>query len=103
EEALLAEARANLDDAQQQLQRVEDMARRGLAAAQELDVARSRAAASEARLNTVVARLRDRLIMAPFDGLLGFRQVSPGTLVTPTSVITSVDDISTIKLDFTVP
>lgn len=103
EEALLAEARANLDDAEKQLQRVEDMARRGLAATQELDAARSRAAASEARLNTVVARLRDRLIMAPFDGLLGFRQVSPGTLVTPTSVITSIDDIATIKLDFTVP
>jgi membrane fusion protein (multidrug efflux system) len=103
EEALLAEARANLDDAEKQLQRVEDMARRGLAATQELDAARSRAAASEARLNTVVARLRDRLIVAPFDGLLGFRQVSPGTLVTPTSVITSIDDIATIKLDFTVP
>jgi membrane fusion protein (multidrug efflux system) len=54
-------------------------------------------------LNTVVARLRDRLIQAPFSGLLGFRQVSPGTLVTPTSTITSIDDISIIKLDFTVP
>ena len=103
EEALLAEARANLDDAERQLMRVEDMAARGLAPAQELDVARSRTAASQARLNTVVARLRDRLIMAPFDGLLGFRQVSPGTLITPNATITSIDDIATIKLDFTVP
>jgi membrane fusion protein (multidrug efflux system) len=103
EEALLAEARANLDDAESQLARVEDMAARGLAPAQELDAARSRTAASQARLNTVVARLRDRLIMAPFDGLLGFRQVSPGTLLSPNSVITSIDDISVIKLDFTIP
>jgi membrane fusion protein (multidrug efflux system) len=103
EEALLAEARANLDDAQSQLRRLEDLSARGLAAASDLDVARSRAAASEARLNTVVARLRDRLIQAPFAGMLGFRQVSPGTLVQPNTAITTLDDISTVKLDFTVP
>lgn len=103
EEALLAEARANLDDAERQLARLEDLSARGLAPLSELDVARSRAAASEARLNTVVARLRDRLILAPFTGLLGFRQVSPGTLLTQNTAITTIDDISIIKLDFTVP
>jgi membrane fusion protein, multidrug efflux system len=103
EEALLAEARANLEDAENQLRRLEDLADRGLAPMSELDVARSRAAASEARLNTVVARLSDRLIQAPFSGVLGFREVSPGTLVTPQTPITTLDDISIIKLDFTVP
>jgi membrane fusion protein (multidrug efflux system) len=103
EEALLAEARANLDDAESQLRRLENLSGRGLAADSDLDVARSRAAASEARLDTVMARLRDRLIQAPFSGVLGFRQVSPGTLVQPNTAITTLDDISTIKLDFTVP
>jgi membrane fusion protein (multidrug efflux system) len=103
EEALLAEARANLDDAEKQLKRLEDLSARGLTSASELDVARSRAGAQQARLNSVVARLRDRLIQAPFSGLLGFRQVSPGTMVSPNTTITSIDDISTIKLDFTVP
>jgi membrane fusion protein (multidrug efflux system) len=103
ESALLAEARANLDDAENQLRRLEDLSSRGLSAVSDLDVARSRAAASQARLNTVVARLRDRLIQAPFSGVLGFRQVSPGTLLTPNTPITSIDDISIIKLDFTVP
>jgi membrane fusion protein, multidrug efflux system len=74
-----------------------------LTSASELDVARSRAGASRARLNSIVARLRDRLIQAPFSGLLGFRQVSPGTLLSPNTPITSIDDISVIKLDFTVP
>jgi membrane fusion protein (multidrug efflux system) len=50
-----------------------------------------------------VARLRDRLIQAPFAGGLGFRQVSPGTLLAPNTPITTLDDISVIKLDFTVP
>ena len=103
EEALLAEARANLDDAENELRRLEDLSARGLAAVSQLDVARSRTAAQRARFNTVVARLRDRVIQAPFSGLLGFRQVSPGTLMTPNATITSIDDIATIKLDFTVP
>jgi membrane fusion protein (multidrug efflux system) len=103
EEALLAEARANLDDAESQLRRHEDLSSRGLAAASELDVARSRAGAMQARLNSIVARLRDRLILAPFSGVLGFRQVSPGTMLSPNTPITSIDDISVIKLDFTVP
>jgi membrane fusion protein (multidrug efflux system) len=103
EEALLAEARANLDDAESQLRRLQDLSARGLTSASELDVARSRAAATQARLNSIVARLRDRLILAPFSGRLGFRQVSPGTLLSPNTTITSIDDISVIKLDFTVP
>ena len=103
EEALLAEARANLDDAEAQLRRMDDLSGRGLTSASELDVARSRAGASRARLNSIVARLRDRLFQAPFSGLLGFRQVSPGTLLSPNTAITSIDDISVIKLDFTVP
>ena len=103
EEALLAEARANLDDAESQLRRLEDLSARGLTSASELDVARSRAGAMQARFNSIVARLRDRLILAPFSGVLGFRQVSPGTMLTSNTAITSIDDISTIKLDFTVP
>ncbi|HVY67064.1 MAG TPA: efflux RND transporter periplasmic adaptor subunit [Gammaproteobacteria bacterium] len=103
EEAALAEARANLNDAQSQLRRLEELAARGLSAEQQLDIARSRADAVQAQLNRVVARLRDRVVQAPFSGLLGFRNVSPGTLVTPTTPITSIDDISVIKLDFTVP
>jgi membrane fusion protein (multidrug efflux system) len=103
EEAQLAEARANLDEARRQLRRLEDLDEQGIAATSDVDQARSAAAAAEARLNTVLARLQDRLIRAPFSGVLGFREVSPGTLLTPGEAITTLDDISQIKLDFTVP
>ena len=103
DEALLAEAQANLEDARSQLRRIEELAEQGLAPRSELDVARNREAAAKARLDSIVARLADRLIRAPFSGVLGFRQVSPGTLVQPNTPITTLDDISTIKLDFTVP
>jgi membrane fusion protein (multidrug efflux system) len=103
EGAQLAEARANLDEARRRLRRLEDLDKQGIAATSDVDQARSEAAAAEARLNTVMARLEDRLIRAPFNGVLGFRQVSPGTLLTPGEAITTLDDISQIKLDFTVP
>jgi membrane fusion protein (multidrug efflux system) len=103
ETASLAEARANLDDAQNELRRQEDINAKGLGSKSALDSARSKVAAQQARYDAVIARLKDRLILAPFGGLLGFRQVSPGTMVSPNTPITTIDDISTIKLDFTVP
>ncbi len=43
------------------------------------------------------------MIRAPFSGRVGLRRVSVGSLVNPGAVITTLDDTSTIKLDFTVP
>ncbi len=103
EQSLLDEARASLNDANAQLARINDLGSRGLAAASEVDQVTANAQGAKARLNTVLARLQDRLIRAPFAGRLGFRQVSPGTLVTPTTAITTLDDVSVIKLDFTLP
>ena len=103
EEAQLAEARANLDETQRVLKRLIDLDERGIAAASDVDEARSLSAAAQARLNTIVARLQDRLIRAPFNGVLGFRNVSPGTLLMPGDSITTLDDVSLIKVDFTVP
>lgn len=49
------------------------------------------------------AALEDRAIKAPFPGKLGLRQVSVGSLVTPGEQISTLDDVSKIKLDFSVP
>jgi membrane fusion protein (multidrug efflux system) len=103
ESAQLAEARANLDEARRQLARLEDLDARGIAATSDVDLARSAAEAAEARLNSVIARLDDRLIRAPFSGVLGFREVSPGTMLMAGTAITTIDDVAQIKLDFTVP
>ncbi len=101
--ALLDEAEANLQDARNQARRLESMAADNLVPLSERDAANARLAAADARYQSIVARLEDRLIRAPFSGLLGFREVSEGTLVTPGSRITTLDDISLIKLDFSIP
>ncbi|MEQ8485178.1 MAG: efflux RND transporter periplasmic adaptor subunit [Pseudomonadales bacterium] len=103
ETALLAEAQANLQDARTQLARLEDLLAQRTVPISQVDEARARFAAAEARYQSVVARLADRLIRAPFSGVLGFRQVSEGTLITPGTAITTLDDVSVIKLDFSLP
>ncbi|MFU8817008.1 MAG: efflux RND transporter periplasmic adaptor subunit [Pseudomonadales bacterium] len=103
ETALLAEAQANLDDASRQLARLEDLYKQRTVPLSQVDEARARFKAAEARYQSVVARLADRLISAPFAGVLGFRRVSEGTLITPGTPIATLDDLSIIKLDFSLP
>ena len=96
------EARVNLADAKLQLKRLEKLAGT-LSAESQLDEARARVEASQAKLEVMAVRMNDRQIRAPFDGILGFRQVSQGALVRPGTVITELDDISQLKLEFAVP
>lgn len=103
EVAGLEEAAAAFRESSRQYERQEQLAAQKLIPAGQLDAQRAVRDAARARLDATRARLADRVITAPFAGVLGFRQVSPGTLVTPGTTIASLDDISTIKLDFAVP
>ncbi len=51
----------------------------------------------------VLVELASTTLRAPFSGVLGLRAVSPGELVNPGDKIVTLDDISDIKLDFSVP
>jgi membrane fusion protein (multidrug efflux system) len=99
----LEEARAAYQEAERQLARGQELAQKQLISASQLDTQRSTRDAAKARMDVVRAQLSDRVITAPFDGILGLRQVSPGSLVTPGTPIATLDDISVIKLDFSVP
>lgn len=103
EVAGLEEAAASYREASRQFERQKQLADQKLIPAGQLDAQRASMESARARLDATRARLADRVITAPFTGVLGFRQVSPGTLVTPGTTIASLDDISVIKLDFAVP
>ena len=103
DDAVLTGAHGNLADARDQERRIRNLVNQGLFAESALEVARSRTAASEARLNTVLARLDDRLVRAPFKGVLGDHRVRPGSVVTLRSAIATLDDISVIVADLTLP
>jgi membrane fusion protein (multidrug efflux system) len=103
ESAMLSQAEGNLQQAQRKYDRTTDLVKRGIAPASQLDTDTAGLQSAKAEVNSVLAQLSDRVIRAPFSGVLGFRGVSDGSLLTPTKPITTLDDISIIKLDFAVP
>lgn len=103
EAADLNEARATLREARRELDRVEDLIERGIAPRQRLDEASAAVERASARVSSIEAQLADRIIRAPFSGVVGLREVSVGSLVRPGDPIVTLDDTSIIKLDFSVP
>ncbi|NBC47600.1 MAG: efflux RND transporter periplasmic adaptor subunit, partial [Gammaproteobacteria bacterium] len=103
EHARLEEAQARLAEAEQQYQRVKSLAAAGSASASLLDERRRDLRTAEATLTAIESQLADRLVKAPFEGVVGLRDISLGALVEPGDVITTLDDDSVMKLDFAVP
>ena len=103
EHALLEEARANLDEARRQFRRVRQLESQGIEAQSLLDQRRREVDTARARLAAVESRLADRLIKAPFTGVLGLRNISVGALVETGDAITTLDDDRVMKLEFAVP
>ncbi len=101
--AEVASAKATLAESEAQLRRAQEIYKTRAVSASELDTRLTRRDADRAALDAARARLADTKVRAPFAGVLGLRRVSLGSYVTPSTVITTLDDISLIKLDFSVP
>ncbi len=99
----LAIARANAVDSRSQYERGQQLAKTRSISPSELQQLKALMDANSARVKAAEARLADLTISAPFDGRVGLRRVSLGSLISPGTVITTLDDLSVIKLDFTVP
>jgi membrane fusion protein, multidrug efflux system len=69
----------------------------------ELERSKSAADAALANVSAIQARLRDRVLVAPFGGILGFRQVSLGAYVSPGQPVATLIDDSQMRLEFGVP
>jgi membrane fusion protein (multidrug efflux system) len=98
----LAEAEANLRETTLALERAETLRKQNAVSQAALDEARSRTATAEADLDRARRRLADRTIRAPFGGIVGMRQVDAGARVGDTTVITTLDDLSEIEIEFSV-
>ncbi|PLW84454.1 efflux transporter periplasmic adaptor subunit [Kineobactrum sediminis] len=103
EQATLRELQVTLADAERELRRLENLAREDQVARNELDAGRTLVEVSRHRIEQVQARIGDRTIRAPFAGTLGLRLVSEGALVAAGQPLTTLDDLSRMRLDFTVP
>jgi membrane fusion protein (multidrug efflux system) len=92
-----------LAEQEREVARLENLARSNQVAQTDLDQRRTLVAIARNRIQQEKARIQDRNITAPFTGVLGLRQVSPGALIAPGQTITTLDDVSRMRLDFTVP
>ncbi|HMB58681.1 MAG TPA: efflux RND transporter periplasmic adaptor subunit [Xanthomonadales bacterium] len=99
----LAAAKAALVESSSQLNRSEELFKSKLVSASQMEQLRAKQEADLAAVHAAESRLEQTIIRAPFNGRLGLRRVSLGSVVDTDTVITTLDDSSRIKLDFDVP
>lgn len=103
QDAGVAQAAAQEAQAERDYDRWKTLADRGVAPRATAE--QYLAALQSARAATAAARARklDRVIRAPFAGVVGLTDISPGSLVNPGAAIVSLDDLAVIRVDFDVP
>lgn len=92
-------AQAVLKDAQRHYNRVKTLSEQNALSKSELDNATSALEVARAQAAQSRVALQERNIIAPFDGILGIRDISVGALLEPGDVITTISNISPIKID----
>lgn len=70
---------------------------------EEYDVANSEFKSTQAQTELVQAQLAKTSIVAPFSGKIGLRSISPGSYVTPTSLIANLVNLNQVKITFSIP
>lgn len=98
-----AQAKAQLDLARSQYQRTVELAERQFVSSSARDQAASNLQVAEAAHALAQARLDRYTLRAPFAGVVGLRNVSPGDFVKDGAELVRVDDAARVKLDFRLP
>lgn len=102
-EAQVAAVRADLNTELQRLERARELFEQKFISKDALDVQQGNAARLQARLAEAQTHVAKTTIRAPFSGVLGLRQVSPGAYVKAGSDIVRLENLSSIKVDFKIP
>jgi len=101
--AEVARAKALRDQNQTAYDRWKSVVEQKAGAQQDLDDAEARLKVSEAELALAQSRLRKAHIIAPFSGVVGARQVSPGEYLNPGDVITDLASLDQMRVTFSAP
>jgi membrane fusion protein (multidrug efflux system) len=99
----LAAAEAALAESRSQYDRSRELYTTKVLSDSQIEQIEAAYKANDARVASARARVDDTVIRAPFAGRVGLRRISVGSLISPGTVITTLDDTSTVKLDFTIP
>ncbi len=97
------QARALLDNARSMLTRARALPAGQAVSQARVDELETLARGAEGRLRQAQARIEELRQVAPFSGRVGLRQVSPGALIQPGTPVTTLDDVSRVRVEFSVP
>lgn len=103
EQAQLRSAEARLTLAQSEIQRKRDLVEKRTIADSELDAAQSELAQAAAKLEEMKALVARKQLTAPFDGLVGIRQVNLGQYLDPGAEIVPLQSLDPIYVEFSLP
>ena len=103
EKADLVAQKAQAASDQAALTRAIELQRRGVGTDATLDAARAAADASAAQVNKLQAVLDQKQLSAPFGGTVGIPKVDIGQYLAPGNSVVTIQDLDTMRVDFTVP
>jgi membrane fusion protein (multidrug efflux system) len=101
--AELENAKALLENATQAYQRARQLLDTKSGPQARVDETGALMRAAQARVRVNESKLQDLKVTAPFSGRVGLRRISVGALIAPGAVITTLDDVETIKARFSLP
>jgi membrane fusion protein (multidrug efflux system) len=86
-----------------ELKRLAVLVRKQAVTKRQYDERKTLVGISREKIAEINAKIADRIIKAPFAGVLGLKNISVGSLVSPGDIVTTIDDISKLKIDFAIP
>lgn len=101
--ATLAQAEANFKLSEANFARAKQLSEDQLISQQEFEQNAATFQANQANLDFTKRQLKDARILAPFEGVVSSRQVSPGQIITKNTIITWLIDYDPVKVEFHVP
>ncbi|GEO15241.1 efflux RND transporter periplasmic adaptor subunit [Microvirga aerophila] len=103
ERADLTDVQANVKTAESNFERAKTLSSRGYGTEANFDQASALLAAARSRLARLQATIEQKALKAPFSGVIGISRIDIGQYLQPGTVIASFQDLSSMKVDFTVP
>lgn len=103
QEIAVARARADFNIAKTNASRFEGLVADEAASALEFEAAQNEFSATRAAVQQAEYELSRRTIRAPFAGVVGLTQLDVGDYVTAGAALTTIDDISSLLVDFVIP
>jgi membrane fusion protein (multidrug efflux system) len=85
------------------LRRAQELQKKGVGSEVTLDTAESVATASAAQVAKLQAVVNQKQLKAPFKGTLGIPRIDLGQYLAPGTAVVTLQDLETMRVDFTVP